>query len=1103
LEREILNRISAGLQTLVSYCTLTLSLVLFSCNRQPPPVSSIHTNDRLTKFEVSSKEKYAPPIIIPINANNAPVPIKPGKPIVRIDSSGVGIPFFTNYGTDQGLPLNNIICSAVDKIGNLWLGTGGAGVIRYDGKRFTNYTKAQGFAGNVVFCILEDRDNNTWFGTTAGLSKYDGKSFKTYTTLDGLAGDFVTCILQDEQGILWFGTHDGGVSKYDGRTFQNYTVAQGLAGNYVRCMVEDAHENLWIGTDAAGVSKYDRRGFTTYNMGQGLPGNSVNCITLDRSGNLWLGTNAGLSKYDFNEFKNYTTKDGLADNDIYCSLQDQAGNLWFGTHTRGVSQYDGTKFRNYGVSQGLPGNTISSVVSDKGGGVWITSHGGGISKYEGNGFTHYTTNQGLAANLVFCMTQDHSGNLWFGTYEGGVSKYDGKHFLNYSKAQGLPDISIWSLLTDRIGNVWFGSDRAGVTEYDGSRFINYTKLQGLAGNSVISMMEDKEGNLWFGTRGSGVSKFDGKQFTNYTTAQGLAGNNVWSIAQDRSGDIWFGTQENGASKFDGHRFFNYSIASGLAGNNITCIHEDKYGSLWFATDGEGVSKFDGKSFRNYNTDQGLANNSVTFISEDESRHLLWFGTNSGLSVVHLGTSKSSKKTGVSFENFTRSTGFPMRDVSTAGMFVDRSGILWAGSGEGKLVRFDYSAVRKQTAPLDLKIQAVKVHNETVCWNHLPGIRGKAGVVDSLSVVNEMFTSFGKLLAPSALAAMDKKYSNIKFDSVRRYYPVPENLVLPYDDNDVTIDFAAIAPGQNNQVLYQYKLEGYNDAWSPLTNTSTAAFGNIDAGHYTLHIRALSPTGIQSQLTYGIRVLRPWWGTWWAYALYTIIGAGLLYGIYRRRIRQIEKEKTLQLTTIVIAQEDERKRISRDLHDGVGVKLSALKLFLSSLDEETTKTSDGEMKAHGQHAEELINEVIQDVRQVLVNLSPMVLEEFGYVVAVEALVNTINQSKQLHVELAVFGMTERLKKDYELALYRITQELLNNVLKHAAAKQVLLQLGQRNRKIILMIEDDGEGFEVNAHKDGYGLRNLEARTRLIGGILTVDSTPGKGTSISIEIPYHPN
>jgi len=123
--------------------------------------------------------------------------------------------------------------------------------------------------------------------------------------------------------------------------------------------------------------------------------------------------------------------------------------------------------------------------------------------------------------------------------------------------------------------------------------------------------------------------------------------------------------------------------------------------------------------------------------------------------------------------------------------------------------------------------------------------------------------------------------------------------------------------------------------------------------------------------------------------------------------------------------------------------------------------------------------------------------------VEGLVNKINETKQIHFNLIVFGMKQRLQKDYELTLYRITQELINNVLKHAEAKHVSLQIGQRDEKIILMMEDNGKGFNVNGHKDGYGLHNLDARTKLMKGTMTIDSQLGKGTSVLIEIPYNFN
>jgi len=214
----------------------------------------------------------------------------------------------------------------------------------------------------------------------------------------------------------------------------------------------------------------------------------------------------------------------------------------------------------------------------------------------------------------------------------------------------------------------------------------------------------------------------------------------------------------------------------------------------------------------------------------------------------------------------------------------------------------------------------------------------------------------------------------------------------------------------------------------------------------------------------------------------------------------KKSQVAQIEAMVATQEEERKRISRDLHDDVGTKLSALKLFVSSLHRKAKRSNDEEIQSLAKSSEQFITEVMQDVRSLLLNLSPALLEEFGYTTAVEALVNKINETKEIHFSLVVFGMKERLQKEHELALYRITQELVNNVLKHADAKQVSLQIGYRDEQIVLMIEDDGKGFDVHTHKDGYGLHNLEARTKLLHGVMSIDSQPRKGTSVVVEVPY---
>jgi signal transduction histidine kinase/ligand-binding sensor domain-containing protein len=1047
-------------------------------------------------FDNRSVRFTLPQTIIPAQR---PQVIQAINPVVKIDVTKGGAPFFTNYGVDQGLPLNSVFCSATDKEGNLWFGTIGGGVSKYDGKNFTNYTIAQGLVGNVVISVMEDKAGNLWFGTSSGVSRYDGYRFTNYTTTQGLAGNYVSCIMQDSWGNLWFGTQEGGASRFNGKSFTNYAIAQGLPDKYIRCMMQDKNGNIWLGTGSAGVTKYDGKLFTNFSTKQGLAKNTVNSVAQDHAGNLWFGTNGGLSKYDWTGFSNYTTAQGLADNALSSVVQDKTGAIWVGSFTKGICKFDGKSFINYTRLQGLADNNITSILQDRNGGLWFTSHGG-VSKYEGNSLTNYTAAHGLAGNMVFKIMQDTKGNHWFCTYEGGVSKYDGKCFTNYTTTDGLPDMLVWNMMQDKSGNIWFGTDKGGLSKFDGRSFTNYTTSQGLPNNTVNCICQDTAGNIWIGTHG-GVSKYDGRSFTNFTKDQGLIGNNVLQIIQDKAGNLWFATHDDGVSKYDGNRFTSFTRDQGLVSNKVYSLIQDKAGNIWIGTNA-GVSKYDGKTFTNFTTEQGLADNYIWSIVEDQLNNMIWFGTNQGLSGLKQMPPTSGNKPAFEFENFNKTTGYPIREVNSNALFVDNKGIIWVGSGHNELLRFDYTAINKNANPLNLIIQAVKINNEPVCWNNLLG-QELENIPDSLTILNEMIGSFGKVLSPDDLNSMRKKYAGIHLDRVSRFYPIPVNLVLPDEHNNISIDFTAIEPVLQKQVKYQYMLLGYSKDWSPLSNNSTAVFGNIGPGEYIFKLRAVSPFGVWSATEYSFKVLPPWWATWWAYTLYVLLIGSIGYGIYRNRIKSLKRKQFEQIKAMVATQEEERKRISSDLHDDVGTRLSALKLFISALNEKANQTNNEEIKSLAVSSEQFITEAVRDVRQLLQNLSPAMLEEFGYITAIESLVNKINEAGQIHFELISFGMKGGLQKAYDLALYRITQELINNILKHAEAKHVTLQVGQRDEKIILMIEDDGKGFDISSRNEGYGLNNLAARTKLLNGVITIDTFPGKGTSVLIEIPYKHN
>jgi ligand-binding sensor domain-containing protein/signal transduction histidine kinase len=1072
--------------------------IAFCCSH---PRSSIPENTDRKNENTYKSPKYslANPVVTFITTRNQPAITIAGKPIIKTDSSGAGISFFSNYNTDQGLLVNNIICSSTDRAGNLWFGTGGGGISKYDGKSFTNYTMTQGLASNVVFSIVEDNDDNIWIGSTSGVTKYDGKRFVNFSTLQGLAGNFVTCILQDQKHNIWFGTHDAGVSKYDGKTFRNYTVGDGLTSNNIRCMFQDKEGNLWFGSDAGGAGKYNGNRFVHYAATDGLASNSVNTIIQDRFGNLWFGTNKGASMFNGKVFKNYTTKDGLADNDISCIVQSQNGELWFGTHANGVSRYDGKLFHNYPKTEGLPDDKINSMTLDRTGNLWITSEGGGVSKYGGKSFTNYTTTQGLGSNLVFSIMEDKAESLWFGTFNG-ISQYDGKRFANYNKEQGVPDVHIWSILQDKAGNIWFGTDLAGACKFDGKTFTDYTTAQGLAGNAVINLMQDREGNIWFGTRGKGISKFDGKSFTSYPTIKGLATSNVFKMLQDKTGTIWFATHGQGLFKFDGIGFTNYTSEQGLAGDAVTSIVEDKYGYLWFATDGNGVSKYDGERFINYSTQQGLSDNLISSMLEDTLRDMIWFATAQGLSGVKENALFTTKGNDLHFENFNKNTGYPIKDLSNGVVFVDSKGIVWAASTEGKLIRFDYDArIKNNKASLNVAIQGIKLNNENICWNNL--IRNSQGkkVPDSLALLNEMVTTFGNVLPSAVLDSLSEKYSNVQFDSLTKFYPVPVNLVLPYQYNNISIDFLAIEPAMPKQVKYQYKMEGYGSDWSSLSNSTIAVFGNLRPGNYVFKLKAVSPYGIWSEMEYRFTVLPPWWLTWWAWALYILLIAALLYSFFQNRIRILKRRQEAQIAIILNTQEEERKRIAQDLHDDIGARLTNINM-LSMLGQQKAnepremsdylKRISTEIQISGEALDDIVwsidtkNNSMEEVTARMRRYATDVFDETG-----------IRYSITIDDRFLPDTLSANKRRD----LFLVFKEVINNIQKHAAATNVSIIMEANTDRLYVQITDNGKGFNTEQPTYRHGLKNMQQRMHKWGGSYTIFSSPGNGTITKISLP----
>jgi two-component system NarL family sensor kinase len=224
-------------------------------------------------------------------------------------------------------------------------------------------------------------------------------------------------------------------------------------------------------------------------------------------------------------------------------------------------------------------------------------------------------------------------------------------------------------------------------------------------------------------------------------------------------------------------------------------------------------------------------------------------------------------------------------------------------------------------------------------------------------------------------------------------------------------------------------------------------------------------------------------------------------IAQGKIETLLNETELKTYNAMIeGQEEERKRIASDLHDRLGSMLATVKLLFSSLDTkiDTIQKDNNEQFST---AKNLLDEACSEVRRISHNLSSGIVMSFGLVPALEELCHSVNQSKLIKCKLMAFGMDERLDQSIELGVYRMVQEVFSNILKHAKATKVTVQLNHVEGSLNVTIEDDGIGFNVEEKRKsgGMGLQNLEKRAAQLNGIYTVDSHPGKGTISIIEIP----
>lgn len=284
-----------------------------------------------------------------------------------------------------------------DSHGNLWLGTNGDGVFKYDGEQLIANSFDQDFNAYAVRAITEDTTGNVWFATSEGLIKYDGKVFTNYRLGDTQASNDLWSLLIDHQGLLWVGGYEG-VFNFDRTKFTPFTKLPETPVD-------------------------PNRGVSSTRI--------VHNIIQDTDHNIWFATNGGAFIYDGEKVRTIPSNDGLCNTHVNALLEDRKGNVWFATHYNGVCTWDGDTFTHYAEEDLVLGTEAWSLYEDNAGNIWFPIENSGTYKYDGFTFTKYTQADGLPSEAIQTIYEDREGTLWVGGYQG-LARFNGERFIYVS-----------------------------------------------------------------------------------------------------------------------------------------------------------------------------------------------------------------------------------------------------------------------------------------------------------------------------------------------------------------------------------------------------------------------------------------------------------------------------------------------------------------------------------------------------------------------------------------------------------------------------------------------------------------------------------------------
>lgn len=959
---------------------------------------------------------------------------------------------FENYNVEDGLPQSEVNHIYQDERGYLWIATAGGGICSFDGINFVQYEERNGLAGQIVNCITGDNQGNIWVGTTwGGISKYNGKKFYNYTReTHGLKSNSINCLMFDKKtNSMLVGTM-GGVEFIKDNASENL-ISDGKDSLPEVFSLITNRNKVYAGT-SRGLYLITKKSFTKINHPM-LDDQKITALVNDENGNLWIATrNNGIIQLIKNGSEKFIIpefNDALKGMEISSLFMDNRYGIMIGTRENALFIWNGKQLMHFNNENGLKANSINCIARDHSGKIWMGTSGNGMFGFYSRAFTYFSNFEGLGNGDIFSVLVDSKKQVWAASYGSGVYCYDGKDIKFYNENSGMINHSVRQMAEDDKGRIWMAT-RGGLSVFENGRFKNYTTKDGLPGDNLRCITLDDDDNVWIGTNGNGAAKFDGKTFTVFTDKNGLRHNFVHSIYCDTKGNVWFGTG-NGVDKMtEAGSFMHYSTEDGLCNTYVGSILEDRLGNIWLATD-RCVSKFSGVRFKNFSVEQGLASSTIYLMQFDEKGDL-WIGTNKGVDKLDFDSYGSVTKV----KHYGKEEGFIGVECNARAVTMDSEGSLWFGTVKG-IIRYMPGEDHKN-------IEAPLIH-----------------------------------LTKVKLFYKEQNWSNLGFET-DGWFDLPVNPDFRYDQNHLMFEFAAISNILPEKNTYSYKLEGFDDDWSPYSVSSSVSYSNLPPGDYIFKVRAKNCDGVLSEKEafFEFTISPAFWQTWWFYAL---IIASVVYVIYRynstlRRQSSIYnnllEQRVEMRTREILRQKEEKDVLLKEVHHRVKNNMQVITSLLNIQsyylkDPESIKLIDESKNRIKSMA--LIHEKLYESKEFTkISISDYVdslISELIYAYG-------INQNITLDKKITEGNFSI----DTVIPLGLLINEIISNSLKYAFkdrdSGRVFIELTKAGEMYHMRIGDDGIGIPKDSLKhesSTLGLELIKLLTDQLNGEVKIMDDPG--------------